>query len=139
MKNMKYIGLLLGISLVYSACKYEEGPWVSIRSKKERVSNTWKVEKAYEDGQDVTSSYQQYELQLLRSGSAKLVAIYTSGNVTVEYETNGTWDLIDNKEELRLDFENNNADNTYKILKLKEKEMWLRDTDDDVELHLMPK
>ncbi len=122
-----------------SCTKYEEGPAISFRSKKQRVANTWQIDRAYRNGNDVTSDYDQFELQMLHDGDAKLVAIYTFGNFTYEYQTNGTWDFSDNKEDLILDFEDDEADRTYNILRLKEKELWLREVGGEDELHLIPR
>lgn len=130
---------LLLVLIGFTSCKYEEGPAISVRSKKERMANTWKVVKAMDNGEDVTSHYDQYELQMLVDGDASIAAIYTSGNFSFEYESNGTWTFANNKEELMLDFEDDAADNTYQILKLEEKELWLREKGEDTELHLEPK
>lgn len=126
-----------GIAL--SSCsKYEDGPAFSLRSKKERIANTWKVEKAYDNGNDVTSYFDQYELEMLTDGDASLAALYTLGDLTFEFQTNGTWSLESSNEDLRLDFENNAADKTYEILRLKEDELWLREKGGTLELQLMP-
>ena len=76
---------------------------------------------------DVTSAFSQYELKLTRDRDAELTAQYTLGAIIFEFETNGTWD-----------FENNDADETYEILRLKENELWLREKDGDLELQLVP-
>ena len=134
------IAILIGLPLFFSSCKkYEEGPALSLRSKKERVANTWEIEKAYDDGEDVTDNYDQFELQMLNNNEATLVAIYTYGDFTFEYVTNGYWSFDNNKEDLVLDFEDDNADERYQILRLKEDELWLREKGDDLELHLKTK
>ena len=131
---------ILALTLSITSCqKYEEGPMISLRSKKERIANTWKVVKATEHGKDITSSYDQYDLQMLTDGDASIAAVYTIGDISFEFETDGTWDFKDKKQELALDMENNKADRTYDILKLKEDELWLREKGTDVELHLEPK
>lgn len=131
---------MLAVALTFTSCKkYEDGPAVSLIPKKERVANTWQIEQAWNDGEDVTDNYDQYELQMLTDGDARLVAIYTWGDLTFEYETDGTWNFENNKEEIKLDFEDDDADNTYQILRLKETELWLREKGGEVELHLMPK
>lgn len=110
------LALLIGLPLFFVSCKkYEEGPALSLRSKKERVANTWKIDKAYDDGEDVTENYDQFELQMLNNNEATLVAIYTYGDFTFEYETNGDWSFDNNKESLVLDFEDDDADETYQI------------------------
>ena len=131
--------LALLSSIVFSSCsKYEDGPAFSLRSKKERVANTWRVERASNNGSDVTSAFDQYQLQMLSDGDATLAALYTLGELTFEFETNGTWTLEDAGEVLRLDFQNNAADESYEILRLKEDELWLREKDGTLELRLKP-
>ncbi len=141
MKTLRRTFLLtLAIGLLTTSCKkYEAGPLVSLRSKKERIANTWRVEQAINNGQTVTSDFDQYELQMLHNGNATLAALYNLGSLSFEFQTDGTWSLEDSKEDLRLDFENGAADRTYEILRLKEDELWLREKGDDLELHLVPR
>ncbi len=136
-KIILFTGLFIAAGLT-SCSKYEDGPALSLRSKKERISNTWKIEKAFRSGEDVTADYDQYVLTLTKDGDARLVAIYTSGAFTFEYETNGTWKFENSKEVLVLDFEDNGADRKYQILRLKEDELWLREQGGEDELHLIP-
>jgi len=91
MKSPKVFASILVSSLILStACqKYEEGPIFSLRSKKARVANTWEIDKATEDGKDVTANYDQYELKFKVDGDAQLKAIYQSGGATIVFETEG--------------------------------------------------
>ena len=75
---------------------------------------------------------------MLSDGAASLAALYTLGDLTFEFSTSGTWSLENSNEDLELDFENNAADKTYEILRLKEKELWLREKGGSLELHLEP-
>jgi len=131
--------LTLSIVLGSSCQKYEEGPAVSLKTRKERVANTWAVEKAYRDGKDVTTDYGQYELQMLTSGFAKLVAVYHMEGIQYEYETEGTWKLENKDDDLRLDFGDNRADRTFTILRLKEDQLWLREKGGSEEIRLRPR
>ena len=132
---------ILALTLSITGCKkYDEGPNISLRSKTERISNAWKVAKAIaNDGNDVTDSYDKYDLEMLKNGDAKLAVKYIITDMAYKFETEGSWSFRDKKKELVLDMENLNGDRTYKILKLKEDELWLRDDDSRVELHLEPK
>lgn len=137
--------LLTRTALVFSACasfvacqKYEDGPAFSLRSREERVANDWRVERAMDGSDDVTSAFDQYELRLSRERDATLIARYTLGEIVFEYSTSGEWEFQNQSEDLRLDFENDAADETYEILRLMDKEMWLREKGDDLELHLVP-
>lgn len=131
---------LLAIAVVAftlpSCSKYEDGPEISLLSKKNRVTNSWEVEKATEDGNDVTSSYEQFELEIRDDNSTTLAARYSSGDATIVFETDGTWEFQNNKADLKLDYENDDADRTYIILRLTKDELWLLNKGDDVELHL---
>ncbi len=135
--TIKSAAVLVGIAFFgLTACnKYEDGPKISLRSKKERVANTWVIEKAIRNGNDVTDEYTIYTLTTSKDGDAKLNAAVT-GSFT--YTTDGTWEFNSNKENLIFDYENNNADNTYQILKLKEDELWIREVGGEDELHLQP-
>lgn len=136
---MKYLTILLSASVLMattSCKKYEDGPGISFLSKKSRVANTWEIEKATNNGNDVTSEYDQYELKLTKNGDAELDAKYEFGNFTGEFETDGTWKFADDKETLILDFQDDDADKSYQILRLTKDEMWLRETGEEVELEL---
>lgn len=130
---------LFALASVTTGCKkYEDGPLISLRSKKARVANTWKIDKAYDNGSDVTGEYDQYVLQLNEDGYAKLTAEYDYSGFTFSGSTEGRWSFEGDKENLKMDFENNDADGTYKILRLKEDEMWLEEAGNGRELHLKP-
>jgi hypothetical protein len=140
---MKTTTLMLALAILgsigLSSCsKYEDGPIISLRSKKERIANTWRVEKAMDSGSEVTSSFDQYRLEMRTNGAASLAAVYSLGSLNFEFETSGTWSLENSNEDLRLDFENDDADRTYIILRLMEKELWLREKGGSLELHLEP-
>ena len=131
--------IAMSVGLFISGCnKYDDGPSISFRSREERIANNWRVESAKKGTNDVTSSFTQYELRLTKDRDAALQADYELGSLTFSFQTTGSWDFENNDEDLRLDFEDNAADDTYEILRLKEDELWLREKGDDLELHLVP-
>lgn len=138
MKNAS-IGLLLSVLfLTTPSCKkYEEGPYVSLRSKTERVANNWRVEKAMNGNTDITSDFERYEIIFTTSNRASIIAAYKFFGTTYAYITEGTWSFNGNKEKLIVDYENNEADRVYFILRLSEDEMWLREEGSALELHLV--
>lgn len=134
-KQLKLIGLALSTALVVTSCKYEEGPIISVRPKKERLENTWKVEEVRDGDQDRTEDFDHYELRLTSDGNAELRAEYFD----VQFETNGIWEFKNSKEDIYIDYENDDADRNYEIIKLKEKELWLKETSGDfLEFRLIP-
>lgn len=135
----KHLFLVAFVGLVLVSCnKYSEGPMVSLRSKSERVANTWKIKQAFRNGNDVTGEYTAYTLTLSKDGDASLVASYLILGATFTFNTNGTWQFNSDKTNLIFDYENNDADNQYQILKLKEDEMWLREVGGEDEIHIQP-
>lgn len=123
--------------LVTAGCrKYEEGPDVSLLSRKDRVANHWQISAAYENNRDVTSNYNQYELFLAKDGDAELHANYYLFGTHYQSVTNGTWNLIDNDANIRFDYEDNSQAGEYQILRLTKDELWLRKVGADLEMHL---
>ena len=141
MKKLRLIALstVLLFAFSFTSCKYEEGPTISLRPKNERIANTWVIDKAYHNGEEVTDEYDQYELYLTTDNKASLTVVYSGGTFTFEYNTSGVWAFANSKEELVLDFEDDEADRTYEILRLAEKELWLKEKGGDTELQLQPK
>lgn len=127
------------IGLGFTSCsKYPDGPAISLKTKKARVENTWVIEKALRNGNDVTDDYSIYTLKLNKDGDANLKATIDFGSFIYQGETNGTWQFNSNKENIIFDYQNNDFDNTYQILKLKTDELWIRELGGEDELHLKP-
>ena len=128
---------LTSVALLATGCsKYDDGPGISLVPRAERVANTWVIDRATADDEDVTSAYDQYVLTLTSGGAANLEAEYTVFGVTVNTETSGTWTFANNEEQLVLDFEEDLADGTYIINHLTRTELWLREVGEDLELRL---
>ena len=66
------------LALVFSGCKYEDGPGISLRSKRDRIANEWIVDQFIYDGKDVTDSVNSRQdtfsiiFELTRTGSYSL-------------------------------------------------------------------
>ena len=121
---MVVVGLLLGVT----ACgKYEEGPGLSLRSKKARVANEWKVEYAYDhkDQVEITSDFTGEVFVFAKDGSY----MKKDGGVT---KKTGTWEFISDKEEIAIIFPDDI--DKFSILRLKSNEMWLRDSEEEIHL-----
>lgn len=136
--------LLLGTFFlgVLTACKYEEGPAISFRTKTERVVNTWEVKEANENGVNTTEDYMENQTQLAfdYDNTFKIYTVDDSGDVWVQ---EGLWDLIEDKTQIRLIYTDppiNPDRSTWDILQLREKAMTIQeDMDGDVTwLDLVP-
>lgn len=130
---MKTKPLLLFVALIstiiLSECKkYDDGPRISLLSKKSRLANAWKYEKVIDQsGHDVPFATDYF------------IEFKKDGNVIETYGNNiypGTWLFATNKEDIVL---NVPADTrTVSILRLKSKELWLTDQS-HAEYHLIPR
>ncbi len=117
--------LAVGIT---SSCKYEEGPFISLRSKKERVVNTWQIEKIIEDDGDEKSGDDVPDTEYTYSDD---------DTYKVDGNKRGKWKFTNSQEEININFNYPRPAKNWTILKLKEKEMWLKNDDGD-EYHYEP-
>ena len=121
------------IPTIQSCKKYPEGPSISLRSREERVANTWKVENYKINGTDYTSLVAGYEQTFSKNGAYS----YSSGTVN----GSGTWAFQNEEAEIRITGTNSQPSETLFILKLKEKDFWYyyMDGNDKHEYHLLQK
>ena len=130
--------ILIVTMFAWSGCKkYEEGPAFSLRSKKDRVVGKWKVKKYLENGTDQTSSLTAVNFRIEFKKDGKAVQSFSSsmfGTISEEFRC----EFDDNKEKLIFIF-NSGEKEEFKILRLKHKELWLKQSDGTnvQELHLV--
>ncbi|MEM7655269.1 MAG: hypothetical protein AAF399_04005 [Bacteroidota bacterium] len=123
---------VLGLALLMSGCRYEDGPIVSFQSPEDRLVNTWIVVAATDsDGADDKASYENWTFTFREDGTADLVYPILSIDVTLD----GEWNLLDDKENLQLLLSDPtgliNFNEELYITKLTRDELWLEDPDDD--------
>ena len=145
MKKFTSIFILI---LFFSSCKkYENGPAFSLLSKKERVANTWAIQMVKENGVDKTNDYrnvfQNYKL-IMDKNNMKYTLTYKLLGIA-DYSETGSWDLSSDKLFLVLTKDGTasspSSTSNWKILKLKEKELWIETNTNSstlTELHLVP-
>ncbi len=134
MKTLKLATLLLAGTLLFgsTSCKYEEGPSISLRTKKARVAGEWGVEKAIEADGTVDTDWDGYTYTFDKDGGGKIEV----KDGTFSYSADFEWEFISSKEKMRLTFDGESDENT--ILRLTNKEMWLKDAD-GYEIHFEAK
>ncbi|MFI5202855.1 MAG: hypothetical protein ACHQF2_00040 [Flavobacteriales bacterium] len=125
---MRKIVLYFILLVIVSGCKkYEEGPSLSLRSKKSRIAGEWKINYATFNEVDFTSDLQQslgtdYVLHLEKDGT-----FHEKGS----FENKGTWKLGHEKAYLLMLSDIPGSEEKHlEILKLKNKEFWVRHTHD---------
>lgn len=130
-RNLLLFALL---AFVFASCgKYEEGPKISLASKKARLVNQWKMEKMFKNGSSVslTSNDQEDYIEFKKDGTYEVVDFTGSISST----GTGKWSFSSDKESINtsvsytvLGFTTTNT-TTYKILRLKSDELWVKYTD----------
>lgn len=140
------------IALIVSCKKYDEGPCFSLRSKKARITNEWKIEKEY-IGSNLSDPFNENFVTQL-SDTDNLTRINIMHDQTVEFNYfkrlnsasgefyyftgSGTWEFTDGgigayspteenlskNEGLSFKYENSGG-KKFKIVKLTKKELWI--------------
>jgi hypothetical protein len=144
LKQLIKISLFI-VFISFASCKkYENGPAISLMSKKARISNIWKVDTYYLNGRDKTTEYRQLvvreKLIFFQSGEFQYSELANWVWATPEYS--GKWKFVNDDEEVELTPNVSSVKTkTYKILRLKNKSLWLEErvsSDSLVEFHYLP-
>jgi hypothetical protein len=131
MKNSIIIRFCI-LLLLFPACKkYEEGPSLSLQSKKTRLANTWKYEKILVNKieKPLDPDDQKFRLTFEKEGLAVKEVANASGPASFA----GNWFWQNDKEKLKTIFDYTYFGNPvhevaeYEILRLKNKELWLEE------------
>jgi len=125
--------LFVTIPLIQSCKKYPEGPAFSLRSKTERVSNTWKVENYKINGSDFTSLVSDYTETFTKENTYSYTWGILGGSCN--------WAFQNDNMEIKLDGNEDNTSRTLFIEKLEEKTFWyyFMEGSDKYEVHLIEK
>ncbi len=145
--SIAIVALLVGSVSVTGCGKYDEGPSISLRTKKARVVGEWEIEKIMRNGVDITSDYRIFaasEVMTLKKDDSYTLAITNTslagGGTDSE---SGTWAFASDKEKFTTSVTDNNVTTTftYDILRLTNKEFWTKEVDgsDTYEYHYKAK
>lgn len=111
--------------------RYEDGPLISLRSKKARVVNDWTPSLLSRNDIDAANRFLEYNFVFEKEGDFRWA--FTPSRDSVETLIEGRWDFAKAKEALKLEFELNDtltlgAETRLLFLdikRLKEKELWI--------------
>jgi hypothetical protein len=121
LKKLSYVSVAGITALSVSSCgKYEDGPGISLLSKKARVVGSWDVKSI--GSMALTAGYSM-NLSFEKSGSATFSYSYAGYSETYA----GSWDFASDKENLLLNIGGDIQ--AFEIKRLTNDEIWL---DDDI-------
>lgn len=119
---------LFALTLVpFNSCKkYEEGPALSLLSKKQRAANTWNIVKYYENGTDKTEDsklvFTDFVLIMDKNNMKYSKSFKALG--LLPYGESGSWKFSSDQSSLEFTPDNTSiAAYNWKIIKLKETEL----------------
>jgi hypothetical protein len=127
--NMKKLSaIILFGCLVFTSCKYDEGPIISFRTYEKRISGNWEIEYAAVSGTEVT-------LPINKSINLESGYVFSNSSPIVS-KASGIWSLNSNFTSVMFykDITLDSLYTEYKILKLRNKMLWLKN--DTYEYHL---
>ncbi|HLW29681.1 MAG TPA: glycoside hydrolase family 43 C-terminal domain-containing protein [Brumimicrobium sp.] len=128
MKNgIKLFVSILTLVFVLSACnKYEEGPKFSLLTKKARITGTWELEKTVSSNGTVEYNNDEGDIVINKDGSYVLTV---NG-----FGVSGDWKFVKDKEYISVTVTilGNTKVDEFQILRLKNKELWLKDSEGKV-------
>ena len=135
LNNLLTVLIFLGLTIfsIQGCKKYSEGPLISLKSRTERVANTWKVDNYKINGTDYTSLLTDYTETFTKEGNYSYTWEILDGS--------GTWVFQNNDMEIRITGTDNQSSETLIILKLEEKQFWYyyMDGNDKKEFHMIQK
>ena len=128
-----FIFITLFFTSLQGCQKYEDGPMLSLRTRKERVSNQWVVDNYKINGADYTSLLTNYTETFSKNGAYAYSWSLFNGA--------GNWAFQNNDMEIKLTGSDKQSSRTLFILKLEEKAFWYYYTKDGErnECHMIQK
>lgn len=129
--------ILLIAGLFLASCRYDEGPFISIYSKKERVTGYFFFDKVEINGQSETDEYDDQQLIVSSGGSLQWLV------VPPEDDPNGvgiyrfaSWHFANDKEHFVMDFIEDTIYQTldWEIKRLTYKDFWIETTHENDKL-----
>ena len=112
-----------------AACRYKDGPLISLRSTKARATAVWHIEKVTDNGEDKTTDFNNlfpnYTLDIKENGDYNL----SITGFFAKTET-GTWEFQDNGKKINLK-KDGTGTNVWNITRLKHNSMWVNQTDNN--------
>ena len=115
---------------IQSCSKFEDGPLISLRTKKQRISREWKIEYSVnkETGIRHSADYADWLLSFDKSGTFSNVIFYNNIQTTLS----GNWILSDNLLKFEIITDSGSQNEFYTITRLTKKELWVQNNLEEI-------
>ncbi len=149
MKNLVIVSVLI-FGLFFISCKkYEDGPYVSLRSFKKKIVGTWEATQQFEDDKEYlnkwTLTFDQLEDSKNPEGSINTYTMFLADGSNDEVKYKGIWEVSSDKKQIIMNFSsisynvgngwqtsNDHSKLTFDINRITKDELWV---DSDVAPH----
>lgn len=123
-KTFKLISILFASMLIFgtSCSKYENGPKLSLRSKKARLVNTWELTESKDGDTDISEFSKGATIKINKDGTYETGGTTKLGAVTA---VKGKWEFSSDKTKVIYTEDGQTAADKWTITKLKNDELWL--------------
>lgn len=130
MKTLKKYTIALVILIIaatsFTSCKKgDDDPLISLKTRKDRFTNTWNMVRYEKNGvsQDISGSMYVYAVS--NNGTLTRTVEGTVFGFPTKTVSNGTWTFINDDEDVQMTF--GTAVTIYGIQRLASKELWLKE------------
>ena len=130
----KYLLILVTFLVITTACKYDDGPFISIYTKTERIAGRKTFKNVRFNDEDKTSEYSMQNIEFSKTGYFTR-SFYTQAGY--DYGFSGDWELSDDKKIITMEtYEYHNGNDTtyihnWTIKRLTYADMHLERTDEN--------
>jgi hypothetical protein len=111
----------------FTSCKYEDGPNISLRSKKARLTGEWEVK--YIGGTGMSSNDMEITLEFDKDGDLEFNQTYSYYGSSYTNSQKGEWEWEDGKKSLEITLDRNKQE--WEITRLTNKEFEFEDEDNN--------
>lgn len=132
MKNLKiyFVATLIAVfSLTFSSCKKgEDDPVVSLKTRKDRFTNTWVLTKYEKNGVNQDISGSTYTYDVFNNGTLTQTIEGSVFGFPTRSVKNGNWEFVNDEEDVKITIDD--SPTTYNVQRLASNELWLKQLKD---------
>lgn len=127
-KNPSIVAIATAVVIFnFTSCKYEDGPNISLRSKKARLTGEWEVK--YIGGTGMSGNDNEYTLEFDKDGDLEVNVTYSYYGSSYTYSQKGEWEWEDGKKSLEITLDGDKQE--WEITRLTNKEFEFEDENND--------